>query len=137
MIAYERGRNKQHGEEQQPTAQKHGGKEAILKLAQAVAQDADEPQEGDAGERHHVEGKSNGVQTRMLSHALLQRIRRHGKPDEHKAGDEQNRKDDAGNVAAAWASSGARGLSPIPASRLPRMTAGERDAGASQPQAEG
>ena len=91
--------NKQHGEEQQPTAEKHGGK-AIFKLAQAVAQDADEPQEGDAGERHHVEGKSNGVQTRAQPRSL-QRIRRHGKPDEHKAGHEQDRKDDAGNGGGA------------------------------------
>jgi hypothetical protein len=32
-----------HGEEQKPAAEKDGGKEAVFKLSQAVAQHADEP----------------------------------------------------------------------------------------------
>ena len=43
--------DEQDGDEEKPAAEEHGGEEAVLTLADAVADDADEPQEGDGRER--------------------------------------------------------------------------------------
>ena len=49
--------DEQHRQEEQPAAQKDCGEQPILHVAELLADDADEPQEGDPGKRHQLEAQ--------------------------------------------------------------------------------
>lgn len=49
------GSDEQHAEEQETAAEEHGRKVAIFPPPEAIANDADEPQKGDPGERDQIE----------------------------------------------------------------------------------
>ena len=46
--------DEEHRQEEQPAAQKDCGEQAVLHVAQLLADDADEPQEGNPGKWHEV-----------------------------------------------------------------------------------
>ena len=64
-------RRKEHGEEQNPAAEKNGGKKAVLGRAEPVAQHADEPQKGNAGERHQVQRQHHGSRHSVADHSCV------------------------------------------------------------------
>jgi hypothetical protein len=49
----------EHRQEQKPAAEEDGGEELVLAVAEARAQHADKPQEGDSGEGPQVERHRN------------------------------------------------------------------------------
>jgi hypothetical protein len=70
-------------------------KELVLLLPQAVADHGDEPQERDARKRQQVHGQAGGVRPAGQPRARVTRVGWHGDADQHEAGDEQQRKQDA------------------------------------------
>ena len=76
------GRGEQHGEEQKPAAEKDRGEEAVFKLSQAVAQHADEPSKGNAGEWYQVQRQSDFVRAGLKPRTRLQRIGPGRKPEQ-------------------------------------------------------
>ncbi len=85
----------QHAQEQEAAAQKHGRKKAVLPRSGPVANDADEPQKGDAGERNKAErqGDLRGVGGEPPSRRL--RIGRNRAPQQSEARQGRQRKSDA------------------------------------------
>ena len=49
----------EHAQEEQPATQEDRGEQPVLDLADLFAHHADEPQEGDAGERHQIQAEPN------------------------------------------------------------------------------
>ncbi len=89
--------DEQHPQEQEAAAEKHGCKEAILALAELVANDADEPQKGDSGERQQIERELNDARVRGDPRARGLRIGGDRAPKQSEARQGQQRKDDAGD----------------------------------------
>ncbi len=85
---------KQHGEIQQPGAEKHRSEETILLLAEPVAQHADEPQERDTGKRNEVQRKCDLPRIGGEPCARLQRINRNGAAQQREDREHQQGKQD-------------------------------------------
>jgi hypothetical protein len=66
--------DEQHRYEEQPAAEKDRGEQAILDRAELVADDTDEPQEGDAGKRHEVEAQPDESTPMPIGSQRLQTV---------------------------------------------------------------
>jgi hypothetical protein len=94
---------KSMGDEQQAAAEEHGGEQPILSVTHAIANDADEPQKRDAGERQQVESENDGIALAALVEPVIGTlgIARHGEAHEYQCGGEQHRERDPGEGRSA------------------------------------
>ena len=77
--------DEQHRQEEQPTAQEDGGEQAILDAAELIADDADEPQEGNACKRNQVQAQPDEATSLRICLERLQRVLRQRNAD-HRQG---------------------------------------------------
>ena len=79
-----------------PLPEEHRREEPVLRLADPIADDADEPEECDPGERHEAERAQDRVPSRAVRKPRpgVVRVRRECSVDEHEREDEQRRERD-------------------------------------------
>src|SRR5271166_6520236 len=89
--------DEQQGHEQQAAAEEHRREEPVLPLPYPVSHDPDEPQEGDAGERHQVQRDDDGGAAPRICQPCtgLGRIGRYRDGDEDEDQAEQQREKDS------------------------------------------
>jgi hypothetical protein len=89
--------HEEHRQEEQPAAQKDCGEQAILHVAELLADDADESQEGNPGKWHQVEAQPDEASSLRICLECLKATFRQGNTNHCQAGQEEHGKHDPRN----------------------------------------